>query len=251
MRTRPCHLCAEWGDELRPDRLLHHSCQWFRHAAPDDPGLHQRHSNLGDACRPASTADQPGAHAATGVTASYADGHSADISSSSGRTSCSISNPAIATISPEGLVTAMRSGTVMVQAINEGAQGILMLRVAFAAADSDGDGITDEEEIRLGMNPNNPADALLDEDHDGLTALEEYRRGTDPHNPDTDGDGIPDGDEVHGTLGFVTNPLLADTDGDGIRDKTEIQTGSNPTNASSFNLAQALTGIRVNPLISP
>lgn len=196
---------------------------------------------------PTATLTSPGATLQLGVTASYADGHSANISPSSAGTSYSISNPAIATISPEGLVTAMRSGTVMIQAINEGAQGILMLRVAFAAADSDGDGITDEEEIRLGMNPNNPADALLDEDHDGLTALEEYQRGTNPRNSDTDGDGISDGDEVHGTLGFITNPLLADTDGDGITDKTEIQTGSNPTNASSVNLAQALTGIQVNP----
>lgn len=36
-----------------------------------------------------------------------------------------------------------------------------------------------------------------DPDHDGLTNLEEYNRGTDPNNPDSDGDGISDGDEVH------------------------------------------------------
>jgi len=36
-----------------------------------------------------------------------------------------------------------------------------------------------------------------DPDHDGLTNLEEYKTGTDPNNPDSDGDGIADGDEVH------------------------------------------------------
>jgi hypothetical protein len=35
----------------------------------------------------------------------------------------------------------------------------------------------------------------LDSDGDGLTNLEEYERGTDPFNPDTDGDGILDGEE--------------------------------------------------------
>lgn len=54
----------------------------------------------------------------------------------------------------------------------------------------------------------------LDSDGDGLTDDEERRLGTNPFNPDTDGDGIPDGDEV--ALG--TDPLRADTDGDGIID---------------------------------
>jgi Bacterial TSP3 repeat len=39
------------------------------------------------------------------------------------------------------------------------------------------------------------ADVERDSDHDGLTDLEEDRLGTDPHNPDTDGDGIPDGQD--------------------------------------------------------
>ena len=54
----------------------------------------------------------------------------------------------------------------------------------------------------------------LDSDGDGLTDDEERRLGTNPFNSDTDGDGISDGDEVR--LGL--NPLRADTDGDGIID---------------------------------
>src|SRR5208283_4861493 len=58
-----------------------------------------------------------------------------------------------------------------------------------------------------------------DPDHDGLTNAEEKELGTDPHNPDTDGDGISDGDEV---LKYHTNPLKKDTDGDGLSDYDEI-----------------------------
>ncbi len=83
-------------------------------------------------------------------------------------------------------------------------------------ADSDGDGLTDIEEIMIyHTDPNNP-----DTDGDGLTDGEEVRiYGTDPNNPDTDGDGLSDGDEVHK---YHTNPLLKDTDGDGLTDGEEV-----------------------------
>jgi len=40
--------------------------------------------------------------------------------------------------------------------------------------DTDGDGIPDEDEIRMGLNPRDPSDALLDSDGDGYTNLENY-----------------------------------------------------------------------------
>ena len=60
--------------------------------------------------------------------------------------------------------------------------------------DWDADGMHDDWEISHGLSPwiN---DANIDSDGDGLTNLEEYERGTDPFNPDSDGDGILDGDE--------------------------------------------------------
>lgn len=70
--------------------------------------------------------------------------------------------------------------------------------------DTDGDGLDDETEIRLGLNPADPADGLTDLDKDGLTFAEEWKAGT--------------------------NPNKADTDGDGIDDLTEILRGTDPTN---------------------
>jgi len=60
---------------------------------------------------------------------------------------------------------------------------------------------------------------LGDPDQDGVDNLHEFMAGTDPTNPDTDGDGITDGDEL-----FVhyTDPKEADTDGDGLSDLEEL-----------------------------
>jgi hypothetical protein len=58
-----------------------------------------------------------------------------------------------------------------------------------------------------------------DSDEDGLSNDDEILYGTDPNNPDTDGDGISDGDEVHV---YGTNPLLTDSDGDGASDSQEL-----------------------------
>jgi len=57
--------------------------------------------------------------------------------------------------------------------------------------------------------------AAADDDHDGLPLDEELRHGTDPATPDTDGDGLSDGDEVNI---YNTNPWNADSDGDNMRD---------------------------------
>ena len=189
---------------------------------------------------------QPGETVQLGVTATYTDGTTKSISAASNDTQYLISNPALASITADGLVTAGASGTVIVQAVNEGTQGLLQLNIALSA-DSDGDGIPDDVEQRFGLDPNNPVDALDDPDHDGLTNLQEYQHGTELTQADTDGDGLLDGDEINGISGFFTNPLLADTDGDGIPDNVEVASGSDPTNATSMNLAGALKGITVTP----
>ncbi len=75
-----------------------------------------------------------------------------------------------------------------------------------------------------------PDPNLIDSDGDGLTDAQELALGTDPHNPDTDGDGVPDGIDncpltpnpdqkktlASATMGDACN---TDVDGDGIPDK--------------------------------
>jgi type IV secretory pathway VirB10-like protein len=76
--------------------------------------------------------------------------------------------------------------------------------------------------------PVNPPDQIqqpVDSDGDGLTDDQEAKLGTNPHDPDTDHDGLSDGDEVNK---WHTNPLKADTDGDGYLDGDEVAKGYNP-----------------------
>ncbi len=62
--------------------------------------------------------------------------------------------------------------------------------------DTDGDRLPDGWEATMGLDPTNPADGLRDDDSDGLSLGEEYEWGTNWLDPDTDGDGLLDGDEV-------------------------------------------------------
>jgi len=68
--------------------------------------------------------------------------------------------------------------------------------------DSDNDGLSDSYEQQY-FGCTTCADANSDTDGDGLTNLEEMSQRTNPNNPDTDGDGFSDGEEVD----KGTNPL--------------------------------------------
>jgi len=133
--------------------------------------------------------------------------------------------------------------------------------VELVYADSDGDGLTDQEEAVYGTDPTmkdtdedgfsdffevkvsspgheldplDPSDSICDQgvvgvdsDNDGMTDCEEYVKGTNRLNPDTDLDGIPDGIEFMAGM----NPLEAegniDTDFDGTVDWLEVQRHTN------------------------
>src|SRR5579863_3839516 len=154
------------------------------------------------------------------ATATYPDGSQADVTPGTAGTGYRSSSPAVVTVDANGVVTALLSGAVMISALIEGSLGVLRLQVVLSGS-TVGDGIPDDWKVAHGLDPNDPYLAMEDPDHDGLTNLEEYQNGTDPNNPDTDGDGISDGDEV--------------------------LTGSNPLDIHSFNLAAALSSITVSP----
>ena len=69
-----------------------------------------------------------------------------------------------------------------------------------------------------------------DSDDDGLTDGEEVALGTDPFDPDSDDDGLTDGDEVEI---YGTDPLDPDTDDDGLNDGDEIAAGTDPFDPDS------------------
>jgi peroxiredoxin len=96
--------------------------------------------------------------------------------------------------------------------------------------DSDGDGLTDDQELELGTDPDD-----ADTDGDGVSDWDEVVAGTDPlvnlETSDTDGDGISDAQEAE--LG--TDPTLADTDGDSFDDFDEVEAGSDPLDPFSWD----------------
>ena len=95
--------------------------------------------------------------------------------------------------------------------------------------DEDGDQVTNLEEYWYGLNP-----TLADTDGDGLTDGEElWLYGTMPWDPDSDQDGLDDYDEV---MVYHTDPFDPDSDGDGMPDGWEVQYGLNPDSGSDANL---------------
>ncbi|MEC8022619.1 MAG: OmpA family protein, partial [Myxococcota bacterium] len=93
-------------------------------------------------------------------------------------------------------------------------------------ADEDGDGVQDDLTCVPEYDPNKQGDVELDSDGDGLSDVEEVEQhNTNPQLADTDGDGLSDGGEVQL---FKTAPLIADTDGGGVNDGDEVANRTNP-----------------------
>lgn len=114
--------------------------------------------------------------------------------------------------------------------------------------DSDGDGLTDLDELfktatsrdhydtdvlltsKFGdSDGNNVSDADEDPDGDGLSNKEEIDRGLDPLKYSSDDDALSDLEEIRAG----TDPLSADTDRDGLTDDSELRLRTDPLNADS------------------
>jgi hypothetical protein len=90
-----------------------------------------------------------------------------------------------------------------------------------AASDEDGDGLLNLDEHIAFTDPTN-----ADTDGDGVSDFDEvFNPVIDPLNADTDADRLSNVDEV-GV--HATDPLDPDTDADGMRDGWEVEVGLNP-----------------------
>ena len=102
------------------------------------------------------------------------------------------------------------------------------IKLFSAAADNDGDGLSNGDELSVyGTDIDNA-------DTDGDSLSDSFEVNTSNSNPilaDTDGDQLSDGDEVntHGT-----DPNNSDTDGDGFTDGAEVSVGMDPLVANAI-----------------
>jgi hypothetical protein len=127
-----------------------------------------------------------------------------------------------------------------------------------ANPDTDGDGISDGVEVRLtpsgrhlltpDVTPNCP-DFTLDTDGDGLFDCEESLIGTDPSLVDTDGDGLPDLVEFTGGTNYLVRDDAVDDDGDGTSNGQELLIHSDPW-TTDLTL-QGDFGLRYREVLTP
>lgn len=139
------------------------------------------------------------------------------------------------------------------------------------AADSDGDGLDDGEEVYVYTTDPFEADTDFDGLEDGYEVHTVYGDPyfqpdrpmssvyTDPKDPDTDGDGLKDGPEVNGltvtnpTMTYYSSPLFVDSDEDGLTDFEEINgtytsdPGSTDSDGDGLNDAEEVNGDRGYP----
>lgn len=111
-------------------------------------------------------------------------------------------------------------------------------------------GDLDDAQLHAGLGFTFGGAVDADDDKDGLLNSKEELIGTNPNNPDTDGDGLIDGEEVNK---YYTNPLNKDSDNDGLNDYEEVMKNKTlPMNPDSdgdkLKDGEEVLTYRTNPL---
>ncbi len=88
---------------------------------------------------------------------------------------------------------------------------------------------------------------VADSDGDGLKDDREKELGIDPNNWDSDSDDLSDGEEI---LIWHTNPKNSDTDGDTYKDGAEIKSGYNPNGSGRLTEMSSISSSTVPVLIT-
>ena len=147
-------------------------------------------------------------------------------------------------VAPDGtasLTYGVSSGTSFSAPTTAGAAALLLQEAPALNAVTLGDALRTEaiDVGSAGLDPVYGAGKLqlpfIDSDGEGLSNVEEIPLGTNPLDSDTDADGLNDFDEV---VSHGTDPLLADTDADGLSDFDEAVTyGTDPLSSNHGDLA--------------
>jgi len=148
-------------------------------------------------------------------------------------------------------VAAVYFATVMVSGTDSDGDGLLSsvdglpskFGGSLAGRDSDSDGLSDLDEVRIFQtNPVEP-----DSDSDGLDDQSEIENFlTDPLQSDTDGDDLSDGDELNV---FGTSPIKIDSDSDGIADGIEVERDTDPLQAEPAIVGEPQAAIELEPVL--
>jgi hypothetical protein len=146
-------------------------------------------------------------------------------------------------------------------------------------ADSDGDGLSDEEEMAIGTNPlledtdgdqfndrlehllttlgldplktstiANCPDPTLDTDGDGLRDCEEMLLGSDKTLFDTDADGFPDAVEFRVGTNLLSDDVLEDLDLDGVNNGREVREHTDVLSNDSMTRSELAYRIKLEDL---
>ena len=113
------------------------------------------------------------------------------------------------------------------------------IKVLVSKKNGEEESISNLDEIKVNKGDRILFKHYIDSDGDLLSDEEEIKFGSNPNNVDTDGDGLYDGisipeKNISGEVTYGTNPLAVDSDRDGFSDYVEVIGEGNPIDNKDF-----------------